>query len=243
MTVVAPQPANRCAICGMAHPPTATVCPSCGSPLDVSLSGDPLANTVAGAPVSATPSDLGQNLATARERLLDRAPEAAAVVAAAMNRLAGLSPDASHITRTDGPRGLRRPAPPPPPPPVPLSARVVWFVFVGSWLTCLWVVAAWLVLCTMIGRPQAERMLALAPSVLTLRPTTDVAAPLLPLARASQLPYTTGAHAAYFLIVGWWASLIWLILAYAISLTAVGIPVAYRMFAAAPAVAQLRRGP
>jgi uncharacterized membrane protein YccF (DUF307 family) len=46
----------------------------------------------------------------------------------------------------------------------------------------------------------------------------------------------------YFLFIGWWASLIWLIFGYLAILSVVGIPLAYKMLEAAPKVAYLGEG-
>jgi uncharacterized membrane protein YccF (DUF307 family) len=46
----------------------------------------------------------------------------------------------------------------------------------------------------------------------------------------------------YFIFIGWWASLIWLIFAYFMVLSVVGIPLAYRMLETAPRVAYLGEG-
>jgi uncharacterized membrane protein YccF (DUF307 family) len=140
-----------------------------------------------------------------------------------------------------------QPIPAPAVPPVPIPARIAWFVFAGIWLTGLWVVATWLVLCSIVGRPLASRMLDLMPTVLTLRPVGDrfgrwqAQQGLLPVPYPGMPQHELPLRAAYFVFVGWWASLVWMILAYVISLTAVGLPLAYRMFASTPTVAHLER--
>lgn len=247
----ATQPSAICAACGTVNAVSAPVCVMCGSVLPAAdMVGDPLANIVAGAPVPRHRRDLREGISETGDRLAALLPEVAAILSERMSRLSGLPLDPRLARRyRPGPyrplRGSRLPVPAPLPlPPVPIPARAVWFVFAGSWLACLWVVATWLVLCTVIGRTVAARMLDLMPSVLTLRPATAAVQRWQALGPASppMLSGASGVRVAYFLLVGWWASLVWMILAYVISLTAVGIPVGNRMFALTPAIAYLQQG-
>ena len=98
---------------------------------------------------------------------------------------------------------------------------------------------------TVVGIPLAGRMLDLAPTVLTLRPlrpTVERWRRQAALRAARRQPqHDLAVRAIYFAFVGWWMSLIWLILAYCLSLTAIGLPVGYTMFELTPAVAHLER--
>jgi uncharacterized membrane protein YccF (DUF307 family) len=56
---------------------------------------------------------------------------------------------------------------------------------------------------------------------------------------AQQLPMWI--HVIYFVLVGWWASLVWTFAAYFISLTVVGLPVSFAMFNLVGMVTTLRK--
>lgn len=261
----------ECVACGERNVPEAAYCAACGARVgvgahvDVMAGADSLANEVAGAPVrqeqrrpAGTLADVGARAqATARARVQEVLPEVTATMVESVNRLAGLAGDPRRVAqwqrRAEAWRARaltwsqgQSPVPvTPAPAPVPMAARVVWFVLVGSWLTCLWVVAIWLTMLTVVGRPLARRMLDLAPTVLTLRPAHLAAerwrrqAALRAAIRRPQPDLT--ARILYFTFVGWWASLVWLLGAYALSLTAVGLPVGYTMFDLTPSVAYLER--
>lgn len=251
----ATQPSPACPACGRQNPAHAIYCAACGTPL-AGEGADVLANEVAGAPVAQEQRSATDALAGARARMQEVLPEVTATVVESVNRLATMSRDPRRVAhwqrRTEEWRrwvltrtNVQPPAPPPPAVPVPIAARVVWFVLIGSWLTCLWVVATWLTMLTVVGMPLARRMLDLAPTVLTLRPTREAVdrwrrqAAYRAAIRKPQHEFAV--RALYFAFVGWWASLIWLLIAYCLSLTAIGIPVGYTMFDRTPAVAYLER--
>jgi uncharacterized membrane protein YccF (DUF307 family) len=48
-------------------------------------------------------------------------------------------------------------------------------------------------------------------------------------------------RAIYFVLIGWWLALLWMILSYVISLTVIGIPVGIMMLNRLPAVFTLQR--
>jgi uncharacterized membrane protein YccF (DUF307 family) len=141
----------------------------------------------------------------------------------------------SHLARM----GLVSPPVPLPLPQLPLGRRVVYFALVGSWLSVLWVIATWLLLLSVVGRPIAEHLIAEAPRVLTLHRSASGAVLQPWQAPTAPAPLPAPARAAYFLLIGCWASLLWLIAAYAVRLVAGSSPVAAAMFERAPMVAYL----
>ncbi|MBP8241566.1 MAG: YccF domain-containing protein, partial [Thermoflexales bacterium] len=48
-------------------------------------------------------------------------------------------------------------------------------------------------------------------------------------------------RAPYFLLVGWWASALWLSAAYALCMSVIGIPIGFLMFDLTPAIVSLKR--
>jgi uncharacterized membrane protein YccF (DUF307 family) len=115
-----------------------------------------------------------------------------------------------------------------------LLVRAVWFLLIGWWLTGIWLSAAWLLNITIIGIPLGIKMINWVPYVLSLkkRETYVEGTP-----GAAQ--YSIPVRALWFLLVGWWASGVWTGLAYALTLTIVGIPLAVWMYNKLPFVVSL----
>lgn len=61
----------------------------------------------------------------------------------------------------------------------------------------------------------------------------------IPVAARSQLPWI--ARAVYFLLIGWWFSAVWIVLAWLIAITVLGLPVAQWMFLRVNAILTLQR--
>jgi uncharacterized membrane protein YccF (DUF307 family) len=120
----------------------------------------------------------------------------------------------------------------------PLWLRAIWFVLVGWWLTGIAILAAYVLLVTIIGIPVAFWLFDRVPLVLTLKPHRPRSADAVTAGR-EQAPIV--ARAAYFVLVGWWLGAIWIIAAYAVCVTIIGIPLGVMMFNAVPTVVTLQR--
>ncbi|KAB8144336.1 hypothetical protein F8S13_05520 [Chloroflexia bacterium SDU3-3] len=107
-------------------------------------------------------------------------------------------------------------------PQQPLIIRALWFLFIGLWLGPLWIVAGWLLNLTIIGMPLGLWMLNHTGTVMTLQQRS----PRVPAGSTLGLL----ARAIYFVLIGWWASLVWLALAWAMAASVIGLPVAFLMF-------------
>lgn len=117
-----------------------------------------------------------------------------------------------------------------------LLTRALWFVIVGWWATPIVVNAAWFLNVTIIGIPIGIKLINLVPTVLTLREPRSL----------SQEDYSPNQHsfairALYFVLIGWWASLIWANVAVLISLTIIGLPISLWMANRLPWVTSLYR--
>jgi uncharacterized membrane protein YccF (DUF307 family) len=124
--------------------------------------------------------------------------------------------------------------------------RVVWYIFIGWWLTGFALAAGYLAGLTVIGLPLAFWIFNRTGTLLTLRPrsrTTTIVesggTTTVSHRGATQRPLWL--RAIWFVLVGWWAALIWMILAYLISLTLIGIPIAVMMLNRLPEVYTLHR--
>ncbi len=125
--------------------------------------------------------------------------------------------------------------------------QCLWFIFVGWWLGQIWIALAWLLNLTVIGLPLGVWMLNRVPQVMLLREearlTTLVQMPdgrfVLRESERPQHPWLL--RALWFLLIGWWFSLIWLELAWLLCGTLLFLPVGMWMFGVVPTIVTLRR--
>ncbi|MCX6056229.1 MAG: YccF domain-containing protein [Chloroflexi bacterium] len=126
--------------------------------------------------------------------------------------------------------------------------RGLYFVFVGSWLGLFWILAAWFFNLTIIGLPLGLAMINRIPQVMTLRPvrvqiTVEVqnGAPVVRKTSLRQRPFLL--RVIYFILIGFWFSLIWMLVAWLITgiTLGLGILLAFWMFDRVPAITTLAR--
>ena len=125
--------------------------------------------------------------------------------------------------------------------------QVLWFLFIGWWASQFWILAAWILMLTIIGIPLAVKMLNKLPQVIALRgPSTELTitkvGDITVVSVGDQTPQRNILlRAIYFLLIGWWFSAIWMELAYIACLTLIGMPLGFWMFDKVPALVSLRR--
>ncbi len=125
--------------------------------------------------------------------------------------------------------------------------QILWFLFVGWWLGQIWIVVAWLLMVTIVGIPFGVAMLNKLPAIIALRSEpVQVRVYTRPdgsvVTREVSTPqYNILLRALYFILIGWWLSAVWMELAYAISLTVIGLPIGFWMFDLVPAIVSLHR--
>ena len=126
--------------------------------------------------------------------------------------------------------------------------RGLYFVFIGWWLGLLWVIGAWFFNLTIIGLPVGLLMINRVPQVMTLRPrriqqTIKIVdgAPMHHQTPLPQNPFLL--RAIYFLVIGWWLSLVWMIIAWLLTIATFGLatPLTFWMFDQVPAITTLAR--
>ena len=117
-----------------------------------------------------------------------------------------------------------------------LFTRALWFVAIGWWATPAVVNVAWFLNATVIGLPLGIKLINLVPTVLSLKEPRSLSAPEGGRGQRSLL-----VRGVYFLVVGWWLSLLWANVAALLAVTVVGLPVAYWMFNRLPFVTSLYR--
>ena len=127
---------------------------------------------------------------------------------------------------------------------VPFIIRVLWFFIFGWELTGIWILIAWALNATIIGLPLGLWMIDRVPQVLTLKSRSGAwlvdrkngASQFMP---KRQPPFLI--RAVYFVLVGWWFSLLWAALAWAICGTIIGLPLGVMMLHALPMVTTLHQ--
>jgi uncharacterized membrane protein YccF (DUF307 family) len=128
-----------------------------------------------------------------------------------------------------------------PPPPLPMArrslpVRALWFLAVGWWLTPILVNIAWALNATVVLLPVGIKLINLVPTALTLAEPRSLSAP-----EAARGQRSLFVRAVYFLLVGWWLSLVWANVATAFALSVIGLPVAFWMLNRLPFVTSLYR--
>ena len=123
-----------------------------------------------------------------------------------------------------------------------LLIRAIWFVAIGWWLGLLWTIFAWLFNLTVIGLPVGVMMLHAIPQVMTLRSRNSVQVHVGPsgnvlIQRPMEHPFVL--RAIWFVLIGWWASLLWMLVAWSFSASIILMPIAFWMFDRVPTILTL----
>jgi uncharacterized membrane protein YccF (DUF307 family) len=127
---------------------------------------------------------------------------------------------------------------------IPFLIRVIWFFVLGWELTGVWILIAWALNASIIGLPLGVWMIDRVPQVLTLkaRPgayVVDLANGQSRFLPAAQPPFLL--RAVYFVVIGWWFSLLWAAVAWLLCATILGLPLGVLMLNALPLVTTLQR--
>jgi uncharacterized membrane protein YccF (DUF307 family) len=126
--------------------------------------------------------------------------------------------------------------------------RGLYFIFIGSWFGLIWILGAWFFNLTIIGLPLGLAMINSIPQVMTLRPVrvqTSVqvkdGAPVIHQTALKQPPFLL--RALYFIVIGFWFSLVWMLLAWIFTGVTLGLalPLSFWMFDRVPSVTTLAR--
>lgn len=122
----------------------------------------------------------------------------------------------------------------------------LWYLLVGWWLGAAAIAVAWILNLTIVGLPVGMAILNNIPRILALQsPARHVPAAShlgsVTVASAGAAQHSFWLRAAYFVLVGWWWSGVWLALAYSACGTLILLPLGLHMFRLAPAMTTLRR--
>lgn len=122
-----------------------------------------------------------------------------------------------------------------------LIVRFLWFLFVGWWLGGVVSALAWLLNLTVIGLPAGLWLINRLPSVITLRPQEQNWRLEGVMLVQGQVQRPLWLRALYFVFIGWWLSGVWMLAAYLVAITLVGLPLAFWMYGRVGAVTTLYR--
>ena len=125
---------------------------------------------------------------------------------------------------------------------IPFLLRALWFVFFGWEITAVWILIAWALNLTIIGLPLGLWMIDRVPQVLTLkaRPgmyVTDMQNGRSRFVSERSAPFLL--RVLYFVIFGWWLSLLWAAVAWLLCTTIIFLPLGVPMLHALPFVTTL----
>ena len=119
---------------------------------------------------------------------------------------------------------------------------LLWFIFVGWWLSAIWIAVAWLLIVLVVTMPIGLVMLNKLPMIVSLRPeTTRFTVQDSRLRETNLEQYPLLLRVVYGVLIGWWLSLLWMGVAWMVCATIIGIPLGIWMFNRVPAITTLRR--
>ena len=108
--------------------------------------------------------------------------------------------------------------------------RLVYFVLFGLWFSAVWAVIGWVVSITIIGLPIGLWMLERLPQVTTLRASTrEVVVTPGGVYERSPAQHPFLVRALYFVLIGWWLTGLWIVAAWGLSATLIGLLVSFWM--------------
>jgi uncharacterized membrane protein YccF (DUF307 family) len=127
---------------------------------------------------------------------------------------------------------------------IPFLLRVIWFFVLGWELTGIWILIAWALNITVLGLPLGLWMIDRVPQVLTLKMRSGTYVVSVENGRsrfvaARQPPFII--RSLYFVLFGWWLSLIWAAVAWILCATIIGLPIGVVMLNTLPFITTLHR--
>lgn len=134
------------------------------------------------------------------------------------------------------------------PPGHSLLARILWYVFIGWWLSALVIVVAYAVLLFSLGLlfPITFALLNRVPQALTLRARTiryrtsvQDGITMLTAGHEDQRPWYW--RVLYFVLVGWWLGAVWLVAAWVLAVIPFTFPLGLLMLNRTGGVVTLQR--
>lgn len=201
-----------CSQCGTDVPDDSAFCHNCGTRV-VQTAEPPPSAQVAGPP--AGPAELAtQSQEQAVEGITSPTPPVPSPGALAPEAAAPVQPQQPPVVvmtpTAQGPN---------------LLVRALWYIFFGSWLGLGAILIGWLLNLTIVGLPLGLYILNRLPQLMTLHPErkewkAEVGSGVTAMREEETAQYNFWIRAVYFVLVGWWLSLAWLLSAWMIGFIA-----------------------
>jgi uncharacterized membrane protein YccF (DUF307 family) len=125
-----------------------------------------------------------------------------------------------------------------------LLIRAVWVVLVGWWLTGIMSFIAWIAMITIVGLPLGIYLINRIPTFITLRPRTRQVSAIMEGGvlritehQRDQQPWYV--RFVWFVLVGWWASAAVMVVAWALCVFILTLPIGLMLYNRVPFVASL----
>jgi uncharacterized membrane protein YccF (DUF307 family) len=126
-----------------------------------------------------------------------------------------------------------------------IIVRGVYFLLFGWWASGVWLGIAWILNLTIVGMPLGIKMINFVPKIVSLKDpkieterTVDVDGNVT-IKQGTSEQYSLPLRTAYFLLIGWWASGVWMFFAWLASITIIGLPLAVWMYDRLPFIVSL----
>ncbi len=125
--------------------------------------------------------------------------------------------------------------------------RFLWFIFIGSWLGVIVITIASILQVTIIGIPLALFLYDRIPAIMTLKARRrklevfEDAKGHLHHHESGPKQHNILLRIVYFIFIGSWFTLVWVIAAFAIAVTIIGVPVSFWMVDRVPYVSSLTK--
>ena len=127
-----------------------------------------------------------------------------------------------------------------------LVLRVLWFLFVGWWASFLTIIGAGFLQLTIIGIPAAIWVINRIPQIMTLKSSRKLQAvqnqdgvTVVSYSDRQQLKWWV--RTIYYVLVGWWATMLWLIVLWIFGVLIITLPISFWMGGQIGKIQTLRR--
>ncbi|NOZ27998.1 MAG: YccF domain-containing protein [Chloroflexi bacterium] len=117
-------------------------------------------------------------------------------------------------------------------------SQLLWFLLVGWWLGAIIVIIAYICFALIITIPIGVSLINQLPSIIARRRSSAIA-PMPSQVQVKQRNFLI--RAAWFVCVGFWLAFLWMVVAYALCLTIIGMPIGFWMFEQTPGILTLRK--
>ena len=116
--------------------------------------------------------------------------------------------------------------------------QLIYFLFIGWWLGAAAVILAYLLFALVLTIPLGVMIINRIPYLMALREPPVVVTPW---GQAQVQQHNMLIRIIWFVLLGLWLTLAWMVVAYLFCLTIIGMPIGFWMFDHAPALLTLHR--